>query len=291
LVQEQTLQVLINRRDQNKNLANVKFRARSRQVAEEDAQKTMDQTKALGLISGTVIPSTTSTLVWFKWAWTGNTQVARLQAPLFPNIDDFLAQYMQQLEKTVTPSGTGTFAVENATAEALTRENQRLRAELINLRAGSGDPTPQALNIKRYAIAIGNSAYEHIPNLRYAIDDALAFANAIQRGPEGVAHSNVTILFNASRQSTLSAIDNLTHQATPGSYIYFYYSGHSLSQGGKSFIVPVDSNDEARTHNAIAIAEILQMLSTAPSAASIFFFSTVTSTSLSCAIDDILGLV
>jgi uncharacterized caspase-like protein len=269
LVQEQTLQSLTSRRDLDRSLTSVKFRKLSREIAESDAQKTIRETNALGLIGGTVIPSSSSTVVWYQWAWKGNEQIARLQARDFPNIDDFSSQYLQQLTKITTPTSLDVPTVENATIDALTRENERLTAAIAKLRAEAGTSEPLTQNVNRYALVIGNSAYLQIPSLRYAAADAEAFNEAIKRG---LAPTNVKLLINVNYAAVMRAIDDVTHEAKAGSEIYFYYSGHSLSREGRSFILPTDISKEAPAESAIAISEVIRRLSKASPSALIFFF-------------------
>lgn len=90
---------------------------------------------------------------------------------------------------------------------------------------------------ERYAIVIGNSAYESATPLRNAASDATVMASFLrEQGYEVIERHNLTklgfeellrrVLFDVSKQSE----------------VIFYYAGHGLQIGTGNYIVPVDAD-------------------------------------------------
>lgn len=73
-----------------------------------------------------------------------------------------------------------------------------------------------------YALVIGNESYERLPRLDTAVTDAKAIAD-ILKSRYGF---NVTLLTNASRYRTMTALNQLSEKLTEKDNLLIYYAGH-----------------------------------------------------------------
>ena len=93
-----------------------------------------------------------------------------------------------------------------------------------------------------YALVIGNNRYEHLPELRTAINDAQSVANVLEidYGFE------VTVLENADRSQILKAISVLRSKVGDQDNVLIYYAGHgSLDEAAdEGFWLPTDASPE-----------------------------------------------
>jgi len=94
---------------------------------------------------------------------------------------------------------------------------------------------------KRYALVIGNGAYENVPPLKNAINDASDVAAALER-------SNFEVIkvldgtYEQMREAFKKFHANLASGPRDKTVGLFYYAGHGLQSEGENYIVPVEAN-------------------------------------------------
>lgn len=88
---------------------------------------------------------------------------------------------------------------------------------------------------RRLALVIGNNAYENIPRLEKAVNDA----EAIARRLTGLGFT-VTLAKDIGRRATSRAVLEFEKQIGEGDLALFYYAGHGYSVSGQDFLLPVD---------------------------------------------------
>lgn len=99
-------------------------------------------------------------------------------------------------------------------------------------------------DVKVWAVIVGISEYTTMPTLKYTDDDAYRMY-AFLKSPEGgaVPDDQIRILIDqgANRTSILKTVRETFAKADPNDVVFFYYSGHGLSDS----FVPVDFNGYA----------------------------------------------
>lgn len=107
------------------------------------------------------------------------------------------------------------------------------KGEEVNTLSKATDSTGRV-----FALVIGVSEYDdqNIEELDFAHKDADAFTNFLveQVGDHGAAAIRLLKNKHASRAKILTQIDWLYQNAKKGDQVYFYFSGHGMSQGEKS---------------------------------------------------------
>lgn len=95
---------------------------------------------------------------------------------------------------------------------------------------------------KKVALVIGNSAYEHSPELANPHNDAEAVANALTAlGFEVISGLDL------NNAATELKVREFAKAAKTADLSLFYYAGHGLQIGGENYIVPVDAKVEDET--------------------------------------------
>jgi uncharacterized caspase-like protein len=116
----------------------------------------------------------------------------------------------------------------------------------------------------RHALLIGLGSYKD-RKLRYAETDILSFKNQLLKG--GYDAANVGMVVDepgrpATRQVILEALKRLTTVTSPEDGILIVFKGHSRTIGGRSYLVPADSDGTART--CIDLREVYDMMRAPP---------------------------
>lgn len=89
---------------------------------------------------------------------------------------------------------------------------------------------------RRVALVIGNSAYQHAPDLANPIRDAEGVTARLEElGFEVIAGHNLT--FNAMRRT----IREFARRLDGAAISLLYYAGHGLQVNGENYIIPVDA--------------------------------------------------
>jgi hypothetical protein len=95
--------------------------------------------------------------------------------------------------------------------------------------------SPPALAQKRVALLIGNNAYQNVPVLSTAINDAHALAGALQK-----LNFSVTVAENQSRRAMSETLLTFDKAIEPGDTALFFFAGHGFEIHGENFLVPTD---------------------------------------------------
>jgi len=94
---------------------------------------------------------------------------------------------------------------------------------------------PPAQAAKRVALVIGNNAYENVPQLQKAVNDAKAMAEELSKlGFEVVAAEDV------GRRAMSRALVDLENKVQSGDTVLFYFAGHGFAVDGTNYLLPVD---------------------------------------------------
>jgi uncharacterized caspase-like protein len=106
-------------------------------------------------------------------------------------------------------------------------------------------PPPQE---KRYALVIGNNAYQHISKLRNAVSDAILMSSSLRS-----VGFEVETITNGTRSEMVAALRRLGKRAAgQHTAALFYYSGHGLQVRDENWLVPVDALAESQADVADA---------------------------------------
>src|SRR6266508_2754215 len=88
---------------------------------------------------------------------------------------------------------------------------------------------------KRLALVIGNNAYENVPQLQKALNDADAIAQELSKlGFEVVKAEDV------GRRAMSRALVELEGKIGPGDTALVYFAGHGFAIDGTNYLLPVD---------------------------------------------------
>src|SRR5512133_2157884 len=88
---------------------------------------------------------------------------------------------------------------------------------------------------KRVALLVGNNAYQNIPRLQTAVNDARAVGTALR----GLGFS-VILAENQSRRAMREALLGFDKAIEPGDIALFFFAGHGFEIHGENFLVPTD---------------------------------------------------
>lgn len=89
---------------------------------------------------------------------------------------------------------------------------------------------------KRFALVWGNDAYETLPPLKKAVDDARAVGDALESvGFQVLRRQNVT-----QRQMQDSLLD-LAGQVGNGDTVFVFFAGHGVAIDGGNYLLPIDT--------------------------------------------------
>lgn len=126
---------------------------------------------------------------------------------------------------------------------------------------------------ERFALLIGNAAYEDRQSLNNPINDVRGLQQTLE-----ALDFRVRLLENGSLGEMEAALNDFGDEleAHPGSTAFFYYSGHGHSQGGTNYLMPLHSLDKIRRpedlkDQAISDAEVLSALASGDSRFRFFF--------------------
>ncbi len=91
------------------------------------------------------------------------------------------------------------------------------------------------LAAKRVALVIGNNAYENVPKLMKAVNDANAVSTELAKlGFEVVTADDV------GRRAMSRALVELEGKVAPGDTALIYFAGHGFAIDGNNYLLPVD---------------------------------------------------
>jgi hypothetical protein len=111
----------------------------------------------------------------------------------------------------------------------------RLIALLLIATAFAHPSASAAAEQRRLALVMGNDAYEEIPVLEKAVNDAKAVSKRLSE-----IGFEVTTATDIGRRAMSRAVVEFEKQVKPGDLVLFYYAGHGFAVSGQNFLLPVD---------------------------------------------------
>ena len=120
---------------------------------------------------------------------------------------------------------------------------------------------PKAISFGNYhALVIGNDDYRLMPRLQTAVNDAKEVARLL-REQYGF---KVTLLLNANRYETVSALDSLRERLTDEDNLLIFYAGHGeldrRNQRGHWLPVDAERNSQALWISNVTVTDILNTM-------------------------------
>lgn len=99
---------------------------------------------------------------------------------------------------------------------------------------------PLSTAAERLALVVGNDAYQRIPALANARNDARLMAALLRE-----ARFDVTLLENAGRAALWRALEGLKGRIRKGDEVVVYFGGHGVQVGADPILLPVDIATES----------------------------------------------
>lgn len=114
-----------------------------------------------------------------------------------------------------------------------------------------------------WALVVGVNDYDNVPDLHYAVEDALAIKNLLINDL-GFPRSNVRYLIDkeATQSNINKELQKLLKSAGPNDRVVFYFAGHGeteklgLEQGDAGFLMPSDADAENLFFSAIPMEDL-----------------------------------
>ena len=91
---------------------------------------------------------------------------------------------------------------------------------------------------KRVALVIGNDAYESVPQLQKAVNDARAVSQSLAR-----LDFAVDLGENLTRRQINAKFADFVERIEPGDTAFFFFAGHGVALDGQNILLPVDIPD------------------------------------------------
>lgn len=88
---------------------------------------------------------------------------------------------------------------------------------------------------KRVALVVGNNAYESVPKLEKAVNDAKAVSSSLQ-----ALGFQVQLATDLGRRDFIRQLSAFMDRVGPGDLALFYYAGHGIEVRGVNYILPTD---------------------------------------------------
>ncbi|MCP3923059.1 MAG: hypothetical protein GY714_10780 [Desulfobacterales bacterium] len=113
-----------------------------------------------------------------------------------------------------------------------------------------GSKKPKVNNGSYHALIIGNNNYEHLPDLKTAVNDARVIDQILRKTYGFQTH----LLINGSKRSISRAINAYRKKLTADDHFLIYYAGHGHfdKQVNKAYWWPVDAETDDDTNWIIA---------------------------------------
>jgi uncharacterized caspase-like protein len=126
---------------------------------------------------------------------------------------------------------------------------------------GKGGASNSA-NKNRYALVIGNSAYQYIGVLPNPANDAREMAEALKR-----IDVQVEVVIDANRETMIGALNKLSRATEFADLAIVHYSGHGIEISGKNYLLPtgVQLNQPSDADSqAVAFEQVYAAIGRAP---------------------------
>ncbi|MCC8964614.1 caspase family protein [Bradyrhizobium sp. Pear76] len=114
---------------------------------------------------------------------------------------------------------------------------------------------------KRVALVVGNNAYESVPKLERAVNDAKAVSSALE-----IMGFQVHLATDLGRRDFIRQLSAFLDRVEPGDFAFLYYAGHGIEIRGTNYILPTDlppvdqGQESLLTGEAVPIDKILSDL-------------------------------
>ena len=129
-------------------------------------------------------------------------------------------------------------------------------ARLLFISTLTFTPFAHAASDVRYALVIGNSAYQHASQLNNPKNDSADIAEALQD-----LYFETKLLQNATNQQIEAAVSQfLSLLEQDGNVGLFYYAGHGVQLQGDNYLIPVETrvgSEQQIKHQSFNIARLL----------------------------------
>lgn len=111
---------------------------------------------------------------------------------------------------------------------------------------------------RRFALVVGNAAYEIRDRLQHTIPDAKAMKASLDD-----LGFQTTLLLDATRSQFTDAVNTITQRVRAGDVVVLYYAGHGVEVRGRNYLIPIDFkiNRHSATLDAIPISDVLAQFS------------------------------
>ena len=117
-----------------------------------------------------------------------------------------------------------------------------------------------------WALVVGINNYKNVPNLNYAVEDALAIKNMLIN-KYGFSRKNVRYLLDqeATQSNIKKELSNLMKSAGENDRVVFYFAGHGetetlgLEDGDIGFLIPSDGDTDDLYFSAIDMGELTRI--------------------------------
>jgi hypothetical protein len=124
---------------------------------------------------------------------------------------------------------------------------------------------------KRLALVVGNNAYESVPKLEKAVNDAKAVSSSLQ-----ALGFQVQLATDLSRRDFIRQLSAFMDKVSPGDLALIYYAGHGIEVRGINYILPTDippvkpGQESLLTGEAVLTEKIITDLQDRGARASVF---------------------
>lgn len=106
----------------------------------------------------------------------------------------------------------------------------------------------------RQALVIGNDAYDHLPHLGKAINDARSMGEALTR-----IGFDVEVLEDLDRRSFNAALTRLERRLDKDTTSFVFFAGHGVEIDGANYLIPVDAPLVRPTERSLLIDEAISL--------------------------------
>ncbi len=197
----------------------------------------------LFLVSPVTIPLITK--------FSGDHAVKLVEAEISNSLDDILQDISMDAKKVF-------YAHKHKTMQSI--QALAVKKEPPNRKPSASYKIPDLDNIdfgNYHALIIGNNDYKNIIKLKTAAEDAKAVADILRE----LYGFNVKLMLNGTRQSILSALDNLRSTLKPHDNLLIYYAGHGYydEDAERGYWLPIEAQ-KTTTADWISNADITDKL-------------------------------
>lgn len=135
---------------------------------------------------------------------------------------------------------------------SLLEENRKQREQYVTMRSPIERlPDTSKIRLPRnlklgtyYALVVGNSNYEHLPDLKNANNDA----RAMQKMLTDEYNFKTKLLLDATREEFYAAANEMRGKVGADDLVLFYYAGHGYETKNDSYWLPVETEQDIASY-------------------------------------------